>query len=402
VYVGSNSNPCSAAPNLTYDLNGNLSHNQVGPDTWDYAYDDENHLISAKKNGGASLTATFTYDALGRRTNKTVNSAQRNYHYDGFNNHVLYETDSNGNLLVWYNWVGNRLVSQKRSGLFYYYQYNAHGDVIGLYDQSGSQVQQYTYDVWGKLTSNNSNDPIPNPYRYAGYWYDEETGLYNLNARYYDPNLARFISQDTYMPQNLYAYTGNNPVHYTDPTGHRREVCDNGSCPNMEGPYYPNAEATTGQKLAVVGTLFGAPVVAALVVEVGAVVIARIAASLLVGGEQLREAVEAGESTAYHYTSSANAASISADGLQAGDSGAVYATTNGMLSPLQAQIDLALSPNRPTLPDALFRIDLNAVRQLGIGISNPQQVSRFMNMPGGGVEILLHGDVPIKALTRVR
>jgi hypothetical protein len=74
----------------------------------------------------------------------------------------------------------------------------------------------------------------------------------------------------------------------------------------------------------------------------------------------------------------------------------------GVLSPLQAQIDLALSPNRLTLPDALLKIDFNVVRQLEIDISSSQQVSRFMNMAGGGIEILIYGRVPIEALRRVR
>jgi RHS repeat-associated protein len=66
-----------------------------------------------------------------------------------------------------------------------------------------------------------------NPYRYAGYSYDEETGLYYLMSRYYDPEVGRFLTRDTSHgfaddPQslNLYAYTKNNPVKFTDPDGH--------------------------------------------------------------------------------------------------------------------------------------------------------------------------------------
>ncbi len=66
-----------------------------------------------------------------------------------------------------------------------------------------------------------------NPYRYAGYRYDEETGIYYLNARYYDPKIARFLTEDTYLDSiedllflNLYTYCHNEPIMYYDPTGH--------------------------------------------------------------------------------------------------------------------------------------------------------------------------------------
>ena len=110
------------------------------------------------------------------------------------------------------------------------------------------------------------------------------------------------------------------------------------------------------------------------------------------GGRQLDEV--------FHYTSSRNADSIAQGGLRAGTDG-VFTTPAGNLSPLQAQIDLALRPNRP-LPDAVFRIDLNEVRRFGIEVGNPQQVGRAFNMPGGGTEVIIRGPVPPSALQRVR
>jgi len=89
----------------------------------------------------------------------------------------------------------------------------------------------YNYDAWGNHTvsyENNGNTTAAryNPFRYRGYYYDVETGLYYLNSRYYDPQVGRFISADGFVSTgqditgyNMFAYCGNNPVNRVDPTG---------------------------------------------------------------------------------------------------------------------------------------------------------------------------------------
>ncbi|MFZ5968239.1 MAG: putative toxin [Bacillota bacterium] len=103
--------------------------------------------------------------------------------------------------------------------------YNAHGDVTALTDASGNVLGTYQYDAFGNIREKTYEKS--NPYTYAGYRYDEEMDLYYLNARYYDPKIARFITEDTYKGQlndplslNLYTYCSNNPIVYYDPTGH--------------------------------------------------------------------------------------------------------------------------------------------------------------------------------------
>lgn len=107
----------------------------------------------------------------------------------------------------------------------YYYLYNGHGDVVQIVDRNGKTQNTYAYDEWGNIK--NKNEKIANPFKYAGELYDEETGLYYLSSRYYDPTVGRFISKDAFeglitnpLTFNAYTYGNNNPVMYIDPTGH--------------------------------------------------------------------------------------------------------------------------------------------------------------------------------------
>ena len=112
----------------------------------------------------------------------------------------------------------------------YYFRRNLLGDVIGIYDTTGTKVGGYAYDAWGNctITLNTNGIATKNPIRYRGYYYDQDTGLYYLNARYYSPTWRRFISPDdtNYLdPEiesglNLYCYCNNDPVNYADPSGH--------------------------------------------------------------------------------------------------------------------------------------------------------------------------------------
>ena len=78
----------------------------------------------------------------------------------------------------------------------YYYHYNAHGDVVQVTDSAGNVVADYTYDAWGNIISSTGTMASSNPYPHAGYRYDNETGLYYLMARFYNPNIGRFLSLD--------------------------------------------------------------------------------------------------------------------------------------------------------------------------------------------------------------
>ena len=125
---------------------------------------------------------------------------------------LLFSYDANGDV-----------ISVNYNGTEYFYLRNGQNDVVGLMDGSGTKMVEYTYDAWGKLISTTgtlaTSLGADNPFRYRGYYYDTETGLYYLMSRYYDPEVCRFISADVYMTTgqgvlggNMWAYCGNNPV----------------------------------------------------------------------------------------------------------------------------------------------------------------------------------------------
>ncbi len=115
-------------------------------------------------------------------------------------------------------------------GTTYYFVKNIFGDVVAICNEYGVVVETYEYDFWGNITSGGTSGiGKENPFRYRGYYYDNETGFYYLQTRYYDPEICRFISADnleliSVLSQspgllNLYVYCNNNPVMNTDETG---------------------------------------------------------------------------------------------------------------------------------------------------------------------------------------
>ena len=137
--------------------------------------------------------------------------------------------DSQGNILwtIHYSYAGDSTpVSMNVNGTEYYYLKNAQGDITHIVDSDGNEVAAYEYDAWGNHLSVTGGDIAElNPYRYRGYRYDSETGLYYLQSRYYNPEWGRFISADPLLRTshiigiNAYLYCDNDPVNLIDSDG---------------------------------------------------------------------------------------------------------------------------------------------------------------------------------------
>ncbi|MUT68791.1 RHS repeat domain-containing protein [Paenibacillus sp. NEAU-GSW1] len=199
-----------------------------------YEYDVWNQL---SKSTAGSVTSSYRYNAESYRTYKKVGESETNYLYEA--DKVVLETNSSGKETA-FNLYGNNLISRTMGSDNYYYLYNGHADVTALVDGTGIVKAAYEYDAFGNVTLESGAD-INNPIRYAGYQYDEESKLFYLNARYYDPKLARFITEDTYKGEsedplslNLYTYVYNNPLIYLDPPGNTSERID-GKLNRLEG-----------------------------------------------------------------------------------------------------------------------------------------------------------------------
>jgi RHS repeat-associated protein len=214
-----------SAGSITYDYDdrGNLSTITNGSNITNYTYDAADRLTGVTTPGA---TASYGYDADGRRVTQTFNGQVSNSLWDEASPYgdVVLETNASGSTLASYVLGGTGLLSQTRSGITNYYLQDGQNSTRALTNGSGSVTDTYSYTAFGELY--NQTGSTTNSYLYTGQQYDSLTELYSLRARYYNPALGRFLSQDTYpvsfgnpVELNRYVYTANNPVNLNDPTG---------------------------------------------------------------------------------------------------------------------------------------------------------------------------------------
>ncbi len=184
-----------------------------------YQYDGWNQLVAVTAGDKAEK---YQYNGEGYRVVKNDNGQITNYLYEY--DKVILETNSAGAQTAC-NLYGINLISRTAGSNNLYYMYNGHADVTALIDNTGAVQASYYYDAFGNILDQTGS--VNNNITYAGYQYDSETGLYYLNARYYDSKIARFLSEDTYrgsvadpLSLNLYMYCHNEPIMYWDPSGH--------------------------------------------------------------------------------------------------------------------------------------------------------------------------------------
>ncbi len=230
---------------LTSFAGESITYDEIGNPTSIGSYVDfvwEGRKLVGYANGDTGVEVTYTYNDEGIRTSKDVGGVLHTYTLDGST--IVAEEFGNYLFVYLYDETGAPVGIQYRqksdaAEVFstYVFEKNLQGDIIAIYNESGTKIASYTYDAWGNFTLTytsgiSATDRVAatnNPFRYRGYYFDSETGLYYLQSRYYNPAWGRFISADSiaYLgitkdmkSYNLYAFCNNNPVMYMDPNGH--------------------------------------------------------------------------------------------------------------------------------------------------------------------------------------
>jgi len=238
----------------SYDLAGNITNDQRQYDDnhrllqsseWTLSYDQRGNVTEKLHNTGlrvaytwnsrsqliqvdrfligsvvADSTTSYTYGPMGRRFSRTEDGVETRYVYDG--NNRIATLDSAGNVEGHYTFgptIDEPLGASFSTGSQRYFHADNRGSIVALSDDAGV-TDQYRYDVWGQTISHSGTSQ--NDFRYTGREFEAED-LYYYRARYYDPTLQRYLSEDPMGfaggDHNLYRYVGNNPANFTDPSG---------------------------------------------------------------------------------------------------------------------------------------------------------------------------------------
>ena len=219
---------------ITYDVIGN----PVNDGMWTYEWQTGRQL---NRMSGEGQAMTFKYDHNGMRTQKIVEQdwypiTTNYFSTDDTLSHMTVdytdwdEIEHRDKLHFFYD-DDEQAAQVNFNGVIYTYVHNLQGDVVGILDSTGALVVEYKYDAWGKLLSTTGSlaDTLGkrNPFRYRGYIYDEESGLYYLRSRYYNPEIGRFINADIIenveaedlLALNLFCYAINSPISNSDQDG---------------------------------------------------------------------------------------------------------------------------------------------------------------------------------------
>ena len=205
---------------IRYDAIGN----PLNDGTWTYTWQNGRQLQKMQKSG---VTAEFVYNADGLRVQKTVNGVATKYTLHGKN--IVHMTSGTDELHFFYD-AQNRPAMVVYNGTAYAYVKSLQGDIVAILDENGNAVVSYGYDAWGAplWCTGELAETLGKvqPFRYRGYVFDEETGLYYLRSRYYNPGWGRFVNADAEIAveaklwdAKLFLYCANNPVRYTDDGG---------------------------------------------------------------------------------------------------------------------------------------------------------------------------------------
>ncbi len=213
-----------------YDANGNLISKVVTKektvDTWEYSYDLLNQLEQVKKNG--QIVSTYIYDPNGFRVEKNGNKGRIDY-VPLLNGEVGYRKEFSANKEFSFIYVGGQHLARVNGVIGgadkkFYYQNDHLGTAMAITDEYGNKVVERDFAPFGERLQLEENDgikPEEDDSGFTGKDWDEDVELYYFNARFYDPEVGRFVSEDSVADDpNLYSYCFNNPLNSVDPTGH--------------------------------------------------------------------------------------------------------------------------------------------------------------------------------------
>ena len=205
----------------TYTYRYDAQGNTLGDGENTYLYDCLNRIAEVQTKAGD--IQKNHYDAEGLRSQMEENGKLVSFVYA--DREVITEEDEAGAHIRYIR--GHELLASDsaHARTYYHYACDEMGSITDITDCDGTVLNHYAYDAFGNRTV--EEETVENRFGFAGEMMDAVTGQYYLRARFYNPVIARFLSEDTYYGDglNLYAYCHNNPVGYVDPSGHEGLIC---------------------------------------------------------------------------------------------------------------------------------------------------------------------------------
>jgi RHS repeat-associated protein len=222
------------AATYAWDTNGQLQGKTIGSgstaQTTAYAFNSRHYLDSVTKPDGSAIRFTYAADGNLESRTKTSGATTETTHYLVDPNlafaQVVAEYGDDGHASAVYVYGDELLlrIEPAQANKASVYHHDGLGSVVALTDETGAAIQTYGYDAWGNRVESTGSDA--NPYGYAGERYDVDTGLVYLRARWYEPGIGRFVSEDpaagnAKLPASLnkYQYSNTDPANRVDPSG---------------------------------------------------------------------------------------------------------------------------------------------------------------------------------------